>query len=186
MNIFKSAEQNDSFGLFLYGYALLKQFSGIKQLELAIKSFQKSADLGNPFGMAWLGKTFEKGYNGAKSPIRAMHFYQKSADLNNSVGICNLGLAFLFNIAGTFPTNAIFAEKYLKKSADNGYAKGMFYYGITLILKKNNEEGGVQYIKKSYEVGYKRDIVKLLRIPEIKVDLNLTTKLKSLLSYQEE
>ncbi|RIB29749.1 kinase-like domain-containing protein [Gigaspora rosea] len=93
-----SAENGNSYGIFMLGYCYEHGIDVEKDENKAFSYYLKSAKMNNPRGTFQVGFCFYHGIGTKMDKRKAFKYYQKSAELNNSNGIFKTAVCYYYGI----------------------------------------------------------------------------------------
>jgi TPR repeat protein len=125
-----SADANNSFAEILYGVALLEGRGIAMNPPLGREYVERAVNVGNAFAQGMMAQWKESGSGVAKDARGAFALYRMSAEQGNAVGQMGYGLALIFRLAGVH--DPVAGANLVKRAADRGYTKAMFFYGKCL------------------------------------------------------
>jgi len=136
----KSAELNNSFGLFCLGQCHFTGYGVEKNYEKAIEYFVKSANLNNAWGYCGLGNCYYLGFGCNQSYNDAFNNYNKANEIGNcSFGTYGLGLCYNFGYGSVEDFTKAF--ECFEKSAKDGNINSLLSLGLCYFngkgVKKN-------------------------------------------------
>ena len=152
----KSAEAENSEGMWRLGYAY--EFGEGTEIDLkkAFEWYKKSAEAENSEGMWRLGRAYEKGKGTEKNLKKAFEWYKKSAKAENSQGMWLLGCAYEDDLTKAF--------EWYKKSAEAGNDYGALFLASTYEQGEGTEidlTKAFEWYKKSAEAGNDEGMMRL-------------------------
>ena len=134
----KLAEEGNAEAQTRLGTFLLNGNGVTKNIEEAIKWYQKAVEQGNAEAQAYLGVCYQNGNGVAQSHSKAVELYRKAAEQGNTIGQNNLGLCYDNGLG--VEQSYTEAVKWYRKAAEQGEARSQYLLGICYLKGEGVEQ----------------------------------------------
>lgn len=147
-NDLKSTVYNDMGNLFYK-----KEYAGGASYDItqAVRCYTQAAELNSPSACCSLGRLYNTGDGVLKNPAKAKELFEKSAGLGNNEAPYELGLMCKEK------TDLAGALKWMKQSAEKGYASAQYELGLMYYYGKGtvkNTKLAALWMEKSFDAGH--------------------------------
>ena len=142
----EAAQQENGCAQYYLGKMYLLGEDTERDIEEAVKWFEKASENGNQYAQYQLGKIYLTGINGNQNMKKALEWLKKSAEQNNQYAQYMLGKIYMNGVG--VEKNLQEAVKWYEKSAEqeNGYAQ---YYLGKIYLQAGDMEKAGEWIGKA-------------------------------------
>ena len=142
----EAAQQESGCAQYYLGKMYLLGEDTERNIEEAVKWFEKASENGNQYAQYQLGKIYLTGINGNQNMKKALEWLKKSAEQNNQYAHYMLGKIYMNGVG--VEKNLQEAVKWFEKSAEqeNGYAQ---YYLGKIYLQAGDMEKAGEWIGKA-------------------------------------
>ena len=142
----EAAQQENGCAQYYLGKMYLLGEDTERDIEEAVKWFEKASENGNQYAQYQLGKIYLTGINGNQNMKKALEWLKKSAEQNNQYAQYMLGKIYMNGMG--VEKNLQEAVKWFEKSAEqeNGYAQ---YYLGKIYLQAGDMEKAGEWIGKA-------------------------------------
>ena len=136
----EAAQQESGCAQYYLGKMYLLGEDTERNIEEAVKWFEKASENGNQYAQYQLGKIYLTGINGNQNMKKALEWLKKSAEQNNQYAQYMLGKIYMNGVG--VEKNLQEAVKWFEKSAEqeNGYAQ--YYLGKIYLQSRDMEKAG--------------------------------------------
>ena len=150
----EAAQQESGCAQYYLGKMYLLGEDTERNIEEAVKWFEKASENGNQYAQYQLGKIYLTGINGNQNMKKALEWLKKSAEQNNQYAQYMLGKIYMNGVG--VEKNLQEAVKWFEKSAEQENGCAQYYLGKMYLLGEDTErdiEEAVKWFEKASENG---------------------------------